>query len=294
MPTELILLIGGHMSEADYLSLEASCRHFRYMLQGETKKGFHLLDRRKEMLRRIKRHICCQAAHEELEVLKGHRTTSSLLSLGKLFCSYCTSPHPVHLFKPDAILESLVTRVCRGAAGVIWVCKHRQMTFTEVKNAIPRSKAYAVYLCLHPDHYRDFDHPYLFDEYSYIRNTRADEKWFLHNNSVRFKTQPWGVFDTAPLRLGVSKINTHLCPHLRCSDKAFFDLMFAPIRRSIWAWPYLDTWSIFWCPHKNCYTRFFFMHLDHPQPSLQVQLALGNVLDPTAQEWLSHVQDKTY
>ncbi|KAF2010104.1 hypothetical protein BU24DRAFT_70518 [Aaosphaeria arxii CBS 175.79] len=293
MPTELVLHIGTYLSPADYLSLEASCRHFRYMLQTETTKISDAFDRRK-FFRRIKRDICSQAARAEIEALEGYkegRTTRLLLSLENLFCSYCLSPHLVQFFSLNAVLESPFNRDCRGAAGVLRVCQHREMTFTEVRKAIP-AKAREKYLCSHRDHYRDSGGPCIFDGARHLRKSRAAERWVLIN-PVYFHCQHWSYFNPEPLRLSISKIKVYLCQHLTPSSQAFFDLMYAPIRKDEDCCVKNSLVSESRCPHKDCNTRFTFRDLATRRAELEVSRALGNLLEPTSKKWLSHVQVAT-
>jgi hypothetical protein len=202
MPPELVLMVVESLPMPDIMSLRLSSRRFASFVQRVNKKKPTYLDtiELKDRLERDEYFKLAEAESVQVSTARG------------LLCSHCRKVHVVSDFDRKETAKSAHVRQCKGMTRAFRTCSHGTRTRDEVlgyeaigwitEGSVPQ----VCSTCWSP--------PSLF------KSQASKDVIFYSYHKLR-TYQPHDVIYRFEILLGLRRLATHICPHMRSDDEDF-------------------------------------------------------------------------
>ncbi|KAF2708664.1 hypothetical protein K504DRAFT_502689 [Pleomassaria siparia CBS 279.74] len=215
LPAEMILDISDFLQGADLLAYNSACRRVTAVLRCTTKLAKMSKKSKEAFTKRLRLDTFYRDAIVEEEQATG--------ILESLLCSYCQEHHPRDGFAVTELGKPCNERVCRGATRVLRVCKHRRMTWKELKglgmNASSSEASRELFVCASNGRHQMVQRN---AEVVRLYGTRFDPSESNVRGTLHFRVLPLSMWShrvyCSDIQRALVELDEYICPHLRTSS----------------------------------------------------------------------------
>ncbi|KAH7386070.1 hypothetical protein BKA66DRAFT_461429 [Pyrenochaeta sp. MPI-SDFR-AT-0127] len=200
LPPELILDVTDHLQTVDIFSLQLTCRRYTCLLQSRSRYKVTSHDRAL-LWDRLERDRYYRLAQAE---------ACDVRNLHSILCSFCRDSHDKAQFQVSEVYKSPHIRKCMGSTGLLRICKHLALSFSEVQERLTKDTNIR---CMH----------WPFSGCTTLFMSQVKHKYRVFHIDDLF----WNEFDSSMTLLRstiqeiLMKLAKPVCPHMRTDSPAF-------------------------------------------------------------------------